>query len=57
MMIMFDIHKTKLKKITMDERKSNKMEYKQKNKSDNKWIYTIKKRKNELTYVTLNITF
>lgn len=57
MMIMFDIHKTKLKKITMDKRKSNKMEYKQKNKSDNKWIYTIKKRKNELTYVTLNITF
>lgn len=45
MMIMFDIHKTKLKKITMDKRKSNKMEYKQKNKSDNKWIYTIKKGK------------
>lgn len=46
MMIMFDIHKTKLKTITMDERKSNKMEYKQKNKSDNKWIiYTIKKGK------------
>ena len=30
---MFDIHKTKSKKINMDERKSNKMGYKQKNLS------------------------